>query len=113
MTSIGSYAFYYCDNLSSITLPNSITSIGYGAFYHCESLPSIIIPKSVNNIGDRAFANCPKLESITILASTPPSLGGDIDGTLGGKAIIYVPSASVELYKQKWNSCADRICAIQ
>lgn len=113
ISSIHSFTFFECKSLISITIPESVTSIGYGAFYHCESLPSIIIPKSVNNIGDRAFANCPKLESITILASTPPSLGGDIDGTLGGKAIIYVPSASVELYKQKWNSCADRICAIQ
>ncbi len=43
ITSIGSYAFYKCENLMSITIPNSITSIGGSAFQSCSSLASITI----------------------------------------------------------------------
>ena len=41
VTSIGPFAFYYCDSLTSITIPSSVTSIGDRAFYRCKSLRSI------------------------------------------------------------------------
>lgn len=35
VTSIGNYAFYSCDGLTSVTIPNSVTSIGSYAFQNC------------------------------------------------------------------------------
>ena len=55
VTSIGSYAFRDCENLTNITIPNSVTSIGDHAFYYCENLISITIPDSVTSIGNCAF----------------------------------------------------------
>ena len=35
VTSIGGSAFYGCNELTSVTIPNSVTSIGNYAFYYC------------------------------------------------------------------------------
>lgn len=66
VTSIGSYAFYYCDNLTSVTLPDSLTNIGSHVFYGCESLAEVTIPDSTTYIGDFAFSYCEKLTGIII-----------------------------------------------
>ena len=66
VTSIGDWAFYLCDNLTSITIPSSVTSIGNYAFKECSSLTSITIPSGVTSIEDGVFCECSSLTSITI-----------------------------------------------
>ena len=66
VTSIGSFAFYECDGLTSVTIPNSVTSIGSSAFYYCHRMTSVTIPISVTSIGSSAFKNCRSLTSVTI-----------------------------------------------
>ncbi len=66
VTSIGSSAFENCINLASVTLGNSVETIGSYAFYECSSLSSIIIPNSVKTIGSNAFYNCTGLTNVTI-----------------------------------------------
>ncbi len=66
VTSIGDSAFNGCSSLASIELPNSVIDIGDGAFYYCNSLTSIEIPKNVKSIGQMAFMDCKKLTSIEI-----------------------------------------------
>ena len=58
------YAFRDCEDLASISLPESIKSIGKDAFEGCNSLKSIDIPSSVTEIGDTAFRSCESLQSI-------------------------------------------------
>ena len=66
VTSIGSFAFSNCTNLTSITIPKSVTSIEAGAFEGCTSLTSITIPNSVTNIEGRVFEGCTSLTSVII-----------------------------------------------
>lgn len=66
VTSIGEQAFNGCSSLASITMPDSITSIGYGMFTHCASLTSITLSESVTSIDDSAFEWCSSLTSISI-----------------------------------------------
>ena len=78
---IAGYAFYGCDGLTSITIPNSVTSIGECAFYDCSSLTSVTIPESVTSIGSSAFSGCSGLTSITIPESVTYVGGGAFSGT--------------------------------
>ena len=72
VTSIGNYAFYDCDSLTSIVIPESVTSIGDYAFYYCSNLTSIVIPEGVTSIGNSAFRYCSSL-TIYCEASSQPS----------------------------------------
>lgn len=58
ITSIGDYAFCYCDNLSNIVLSNSLMNIGDYAFLGCTSLKDLKIPNGVVNIGVNSFKVC-------------------------------------------------------
>ena len=58
VTNIGSYAFYNCNNLTSVQMSNSITTIGEGAFQFCYNLASVKMSDHVTNIGQFAFNNC-------------------------------------------------------
>ena len=56
---IGSYAFYDCSGLTSLTLPAGITSIGEFAFSYCSGLTSIYVyAEKVPRIGRYAFEGC-------------------------------------------------------
>ncbi len=48
-------AFLFCESLSSIAIPDSVTSIGGHAFSGCESLSSIVIPVSVTKMDRNPF----------------------------------------------------------
>ena len=59
-------AFFYSFELTSVSIPNSITKIGHYAFTACINLPEIILPESVTYIGNCAFEDCIGLTEIVI-----------------------------------------------
>ena len=58
---IGEYAFYACDKLISVIIPNGVTEIAGHAFFWSDNLASVTIPDSVTLIGSTAFSSCSKL----------------------------------------------------
>ena len=96
VTSIKDYAFEYCE-ITSVTIPNSVTSIGTEAFSNCLGLTSIDIPNSVTSIGNGAFQNCSNLISVSIDKETPISISQKTF-TNRFNATLYVPTGSKSAY---------------
>ena len=57
VTSIDTLAFYYCEGLTSIDLPNSITEIGQEAFGNCPGLTSIVVASDNSRYDSRNNCN--------------------------------------------------------
>ncbi len=66
VTIINDNAFEKCNNLVSVTIPDSVKVIGDSAFYHCNSLTSVLMEDSVISIGECAFSDSRKLASLKI-----------------------------------------------
>ena len=64
--SIGGYAFYLCQEMTSVIIPNSVTTICNHAFDMCSGLTSVSIASSVTKIQDYAFFGCKSLSSVNI-----------------------------------------------
>ena len=69
LTSIGEYAFAYCDNLESVSIPGSVITISNYAFYLNNSLSSVTIGNGVRFIMNYVFADCGSLKSINLPSS--------------------------------------------
>ena len=110
ITNVGNYAFYFCENLTSLTLPDSVTSIGDSAFDTCRGLTNITIPEGVTNIGDCAFYDCSNLTSITIPDSVTSIGNGVLEACSSLKTISI--SCKSTLKKNNFGSQAHLVSHI-
>ena len=65
-----------------------------------SELTTVLLPPSLEEIENSAFKECPSLNRITCLATTPPTLGKNVFEGIPEGAFLYVPSASIDLYKE-------------
>lgn len=123
VTEIGLRAFYDCEGLTAVTLPEGLISIGQANFGQCIGLKEVVIPNSVTSIGSTAFSLCTGLTKVTIgsgvttigamsfmsctalttiynYAVTPQEIDFYTFLQVPTAACsLYVPEESVELYK--------------
>ena len=104
VTNIGDGAIGHCFNLSSIHIPDSVTSIGNGAFVDCKSLKSIHIPNSVTSIGDAVFGRCFNLSSIHIPDSVT-SIGDRAFYNCKSLTPIHIPDSVTSIGYQAFVGC--------
>ena len=121
VTEIGCSSFSYT-GISEIQFGSGVTRIGGSAFYRCQQLKHVELPDAVTYIGSTAFAACynmtyfgmgskitslsgdflhynSKLDTLVIKTVTPPTLSSAIYADVANNALVYVPSGSVEAYK--------------
>ena len=63
---IGTRAFYNCQSLAKIEIPDSVTSLGERVFNKCLSLNDVKIGNGLTELNDYMFYNCVSLEKITM-----------------------------------------------
>lgn len=105
ITEIPDNAFYKCTKLTSVSIPASVTRIGYAAFEGCTSMTSVDIPSGVTYIGGWAFCNCDALQTVTLpegLVTLGRNAFGGAD-ELGG--VIVLPSTLTGLDAYTFSAC--------
>ena len=88
ITKIENSAFEECANLRAINIPNSLTSIGFYSFYKCESLQSITLGQSVSIVKACAFEDCVSLKTATILSPSVTMGDGVFSGCINLEEIV-------------------------
>jgi len=84
VTSIGNFAFMDCSNLTSVTIPNSVTSIGNSSASDYDGAP---------------FFSCNSLTDVTVKWSTPLSINSNVFAfTNISNAYLHVPPGTECLY---------------
>ena len=100
VTKIGDNAFYECLGLTSVTIGNSVTSIGNKAFYFCSGLTSVTIPNSVTSIGDMAFLGCSGLTRIDAYPNPEKvSTGGNVFYSVPKNETLHVLPKYMSAYR--------------
>ena len=104
-TTIGDYAFGGSNykNLTSVTLPSTLTTIGANAFNGCSALMSIDLPEGLTSIGDSAFRSC-GLTEIT-LPSTLKTLGASVFYQCKSLTEVSLPEGLTSAGEQTFQGC--------
>jgi len=105
ITTIGSYAFYNCSTLTSVTIPNSVTEIGGSAFAGCSALTSVTIPNSVTTIGWTAFEYCSSLTSVTI-SNSVTEIGASAFGDCRSLTSVTIPNSVMTIGWAAFENCS-------
>ncbi len=93
ITKIGDFSFAR-SGLTQIDIPNGVTNIGYGAFYHCDNLSSIRVPNTVTSIEPSAFGRTAWLNNWISGNDSSDFLivgDGNLIAYKGNSAVIGIP----------------------
>ena len=100
VTKIWGSAFYGC-SLNSVKLPSTLKTICKLAFYGCDQLSEITIPESVKLIEESAFESSTELKSVMLAKGSVPKIEENaFSKSLGTKTKIYYPGDKAEWFAQ-------------
>ena len=63
---MGDACFESCSRLESVTLPAGLTSLGNSCFYDCRNLASVTLPEGITTLGVNCFYRCTSLTPVTL-----------------------------------------------
>lgn len=80
VVTIGNSAFKDCENVTSVSMPLTLTKIGDSAFKGCTGMYTATIGNMVTSIEAGAFAGCSKLMGVTIPSKVTKISSGAFKG---------------------------------
>ncbi len=101
---IGRDAFYYCEIITNVNIPESVITIDDYAFFDCNYLTEIVIPDSVTNIGKWAFADCGRMTDAT-LGKSVKSIGEWSFSDCITLESINIPDGMVTIGEYAFGNC--------
>ncbi len=105
VTTIGTIAFYNCQELHSVSIPNSVTQISDEAFGQ-SGIKSINIPESVTTIGRDAFHACKYLERIS-LSQKIEDIGSSAFSECSSLTSVQLPEGLSQLSGELFMYCSN------
>lgn len=109
VTSIGSFAFYYCNELTgSLTIPTTVTTIGSCAFAFCDGFTgNLTIPNSVVTIGFSAFNGCSGFMGNLIIGGSVTVIEEEaFSGCSGLSGYLIIPNSVRMIKDGAFNGCS-------
>jgi hypothetical protein len=82
-----------CEIAGSFSIPSGVTSVGTYAFFDCVNLTNVTVSASVTNIADSAFYYCPILTSV-FFAGDAPLVGASVFLSDNDVTAYYLPGAT-------------------
>lgn len=103
-TTVPTSMFMFCGDLTTVTVPTTVTSIEKDAFRHCVSLNAIDI-QNVESIGDQAFWNCLNLKGDLILSSNVKKIGNQAFIKTGFTGVKWEGTAGCTIGNNIFSDC--------
>ena len=102
---IEEYAFAECTALEKIVLTNSIQTVERGAFSNCNSLTEVVFSTALTEIQAEAFANCTKLTSVSLPASIK-TIGAHAFFSCTALNSVSIPLGIAKIGREAFEKCA-------
>ncbi len=93
VTEIAPQAFKDADDITAVTVPDSVVTIGEEAFADCDNLTSVTLPESIRGGLNRTFAGCTKLSTVIIPAGIE-TLSGTFEGASRLTDVKFPPTVT-------------------
>ncbi len=103
VTLIDKTAFFYCEGLKEITIPENIVKIGDMAFYWCTSLEKVNFSNKLLVIGESAFSLCSSLKNVS-LGESVNKIGKSAFSS-SGLETIYIPNSVKYIEENAFRNC--------
>jgi len=104
ITSIASYAFNNCANLSGVSFPDGLTGLGDFAFAGCTGLTEIVLPNTLNRVGAYGFAGCSNLVGAS-LGNGLVTLGNYAFYGCSGLSELTIPDSVIAIGDRALGGC--------